>query len=129
MKQSIYYLGFLILLSCNSSVSPVVPKIGEKFELAFNQKVTIPSEDIEIEFSDVLEDSRCPEGAACFWAGNAEIVAVFNDNEIHLNTYLEPKKVDLSGYNIALISLVPYPKINQEIKKEEYTATLLVTKN
>ena len=37
----------------------------------------------KVKFAEVLEDSRCPEGVDCLWAGNARIALelYFNDKE------------------------------------------------
>jgi len=84
---------------------------------------------LRIQFKDVLEDSRCPEGATCIWAGNAKIAILLNETEANLNTYLEPKQSRISRYTVDLISVKPYPKVGVEVKKDDYVVKLLITKD
>ena len=46
-----------------------------------------------------------------------------------LNTTLEPKGIDYSGFKVRLVALNPYPKANQSIDPKHYEARLIVTKN
>jgi len=102
-------------------------KLGEEFGLKFGDKVTLRGTDLTLAFKDVTEDSRCPEGAVCVWAGNARILLGVNQTAIALNTTLEPKQASYSSYVIQLLGLYPYPKVDRQIKKEEYIAALIVT--
>lgn len=102
-------------------------KLGEEFALKLGNHATLQGMDLTIVFRDVIEDSRCPEGAVCVWEGNAKIVLGVNQTAIALNTTLEPKQVSYSAFVIRLLSLYPYPKFGQQIKKEDYVAALIVT--
>jgi hypothetical protein len=127
-----YKLTFLILLltisNCQSIISSDDPRLDEEFEIGFGEQVSLDNGSLSIEFKEVVEDSRCPEGVACFWAGNALVALVLNDNETELNTYLEPQETKLSVYHVDLISLSPYPVYEQIIEKEDYVVKLLVAK-
>lgn len=130
MKELIYcFFIFALLISCKSSTTANQPKLGENFKVKLGETKAIQGEAVSITFSRVLEDSRCPKDVACVWAGNAEIVIQWNNEDIHLNTYLDPKKVTISGYRIKLISLDPYPVFEEPVQEKEYVAELLVTKN
>ncbi|GAA5520380.1 hypothetical protein LQ318_01520 [Aliifodinibius salicampi] len=129
MRKIITLLIISVILSCQNTTSPVQPKLGEEFEIEFGKQITIPEEGISLQFSDVLEDSRCPKGVTCVWAGNAEIVIQLNDAEANLNTYLEPKQTNIHEYKVQLLSLNPYPKYNVELENKDYSAKLLITKN
>ena len=129
MKKVIYLIVLSFMLSCQSSISAGEVSLGEDFEMEFGQNLTIPQESVRIQFKDVLEDSRCPEGATCIWAGNAKIAILLNETEANLNTYLEPKQSRMSRYTVDLISVKPYPKVGVEVKKEDYVAKLRITKD
>ena len=101
-------------------------KLGEQFVLRFGEGVSVQNAGLKIVFQDVTEDSRCPEGAVCVWAGNARIQLGVNDTTIALNTTLDPKLVFLGKYMVRLNSLSPYPMIGRRIQKEEYVAALTV---
>lgn len=88
--------------------------------------------DLRIAFEGVAEDSRCPEGVVCVWAGNARAHFSATDRggqrvEFDLNTGLQPRAHRFGGYTIKLEKLVPHPHVNREIKVDEYVATVFVS--
>jgi hypothetical protein len=102
-------------------------RIGEEFVLRFGERVSLQNTDLTLVFQDVTEDSRCPEGVVCVWAGNARILLGVNQTTVALNTTLDPKQASSGLYMIRLNSLSPYPMIGRTIRKEEYVASLAVT--
>jgi hypothetical protein len=102
-------------------------KSGEEFVLRIGERVFVQDANLRLEFQDVTEDSRCPEGAFCVWAGNARILLAVNQTKVALNTTLEPKQAIVGNYVIRLNSLSPYPVIDRRIQREEYIAALVVT--
>ncbi len=111
------------------STSPVDPKLGEQFDLKLGQQATVQDEGLTIKFKTVDNDSRCPEGAECVWPGNAKVTIVVSQTDITLNTNSGPKQATYSNYTLRLITLSPYPKLNQKINPQDYIAKLIVTKN
>ena len=97
------------------------------FLVRFGEQITRSSENLNITFLSVLEDSRCPIGAQCVWAGNAKIrVRVENPeiqaSQVELNTDLEPKSTDVGNYRLTLESLSPHPSLKHQIQSSEYVA-------
>ncbi len=129
MKKFIFLIIITTILGCQNTISPQQPKLEEEFIIKLGQEIAIPEENISLQFNAVLEESRCPEDATCIWAGNAKIAIQLNKQEKDLNTYVEPKQAAIANYEIKLISLNPYPKYNKQIRKKDYVAKLLVTKN
>ena len=87
---------------------------------------------LRIAFEGVEEDSRCPEGVVCVWAGNARAHFSVADRggeraEFDLNTGLQPRAQHFGGYTIKLEKLVPHPRVDREIKVDEYVATVSVS--
>ena len=85
-----------------------------------------------IAFEGVAEDSRCPEGVVCVWAGNARAHFTVTDRsgrrvEFDLNTGLQPRAQRFGGYTIKLEKLTPHPHVDREIKVDEYVATVFVS--
>lgn len=88
--------------------------------------------DLLIAFEGIAEDSRCPEGVVCVWAGNARAHFSAADRmgqrvEFDLNTGLQPRSQRFGGYTIKLEKLAPYPHINRETQVDEYVATVFVS--
>jgi hypothetical protein len=129
-----------LLLSCDSPATSIdgstewdktipLTKMEEGFELNFGQKMVIEGKGLTIQFSDVDEDSRCPEGLRCVWAGNARIIIEINNNKMEFNTALNPREQSFnSEYTIYFLNLEPYPVYGEKIYKKNYTATLLINK-
>ncbi|MBV9958772.1 MAG: hypothetical protein JO360_10140 [Acidobacteria bacterium] len=104
-----------------------------EFDLRAGGTVLVKEGGLRLEFASVKEDSRCPEGVDCIWAGNGKItltarVGISKTSSFELNTMTEPKSYTYRGYEITLVRLSPYPKKDNKIKKGEYVATLLVRK-
>jgi hypothetical protein len=125
-------IGLLIIivgcvLGCDSSQNPITPRAGEQFRLRYGQTAVLQGSGLILRFTNVRADSRCPVGAMCVWAGNAEIVLQVSRSDYSLNTTLEPKEVAHLNYTIALLGVDPHRRLNEEIRLEDYIATLLVT--
>lgn len=128
-------LALLIALAgCEeNAVSVVGVNLNQEFSLQIGQQVVVRGEDLTVAFLAVTEDSRCPEGAMCIWAGNGKILVELTKPgagtvSAGLNTYLEPKTLSYSNYQISLMELRPYPRVDGRIGVDEYAATLVVTK-
>jgi hypothetical protein len=104
-----------------------------EFELQVKQSAPVAGERLTVNFESVLEDSRCPTGADCIWSGNARIrLKLSQPGEaavtIELNTHLEPRNATALKYEVRLVTLKPYPKLNEPIPPRAYKAVLKVSK-
>lgn len=128
-----------LLFIFSAAVAPPaesVPKeaaLGQEFEIRIGQQVSIKREGLRVSFTSLAEDSRCPEGVKCIWAGNGKVVLRLSKagrraGWMRLNTTLDPKQDDYRGYDVKLVSLSPYPKKDVPIKRKEYVATLVVSR-
>jgi hypothetical protein len=107
--------------------------LGQPFELRVGRSATVAGEGLTVSFQAVPSDSRCPTGVQCVWAGNAVVQVVLSKDGkafgAELNTNQEPTSVDYLNYNVALVSLAPYPTANGgAISQSQYRATFVVTK-
>ena len=107
--------------------------LDQPFVLRVGQSATVAGEGLTVSFQGVPSDSRCPTGVQCVWAGNAVVQVVLSKDGkafgAELNTTLEPKSVDYLNYNVALVSLDPYPSSKGgAISQSQYRATFVVTK-
>lgn len=113
MKRVVLVFSILILWGCHfvsaTPASQKNAKLGEIFELKVGESVTIADTGLSFQFDSVPEDSRCPQGPACIWAGNAVVVLKFKDGKASLNSYLEPREIIKDAYRISLLSLSPNP--------------------
>lgn len=87
MKQakiiiSLLSLSFLILSACSKKLKTYQPGDFIKVELEHGTLIQLDDTVASIEFIRVVEDSRCPEGVQCFWAG--QFIAELRLNQKHL---------------------------------------------
>jgi hypothetical protein len=109
---------------------PAGPKPGESFTLSVGQRVTLDTVHASLRFLAVSEDSRCPSQVQCVWAGDGAVVLEIApaagdaaEDTLHTNPESGPRGIDLSGYDLTLLQLDPYPEIPGEIPPGEYRAT------
>jgi hypothetical protein len=108
-------------------------QLKEEFSLKAGQELVVKGEKLKIGFREVVEDSRCPEGAQCIWEGSAKIVLRLRKGNgkpstVELNTAVDPRQRSYMGYEVRLLALRPHPKLNTTIEKKGYVATLVVSK-
>ena len=138
MRRIIFLGFFFILTGCpgNDVTYPgsyVEASLNQEFNLKIGETALIKNEYFTVRLDSIPEDSRCPEGAVCVWAGNGRTYFTLNRTgastvSASLNTYLEPKAVSYSQYAVRLIKLSPYPRLGALIKRGDYVVTLLVSK-
>ena len=133
MKKLVILLA-LLAASCseNELIVPNTVNLDRQFTLRVNQEAVVQGTHFTITFTGVTEDSRCPDNARCIWAGNAELVFELRDSgqpatPATINTYLDPKLIHYSQYQIQLVDLKPYPHAPVQIDPGDYIATIVVT--
>lgn len=134
----------LSLLSCGSDLPlgdgddpPDQPKVSNPFTLRFGETAIIDPGSVEVTFTRLVSDSRCPSDVLCIWEGEAviELRFVVDLVDTHLvNATVHgggwqggwPPLVTLDtlGYRIALLDLDPYPVSTITIPDSERVATL-----
>lgn len=137
MKRILKIFGLFCLLltltNCEENYNLEINSEGEII-IPFNQIVNINKGDntFEVEFSKLIEDSRCRPGLQCIWAGRAIIELTINKNDkitLANGDLRDPVRnlsetVEHLSYKIQLIKVSP----NQSNSKEEkYTITLKIT--
>lgn len=109
MKEIV--LTIIAILGIAAAASAVKP---ETVTLSLGQQKTSRAGKITIKFISVVEDSRCPVGVDCIWAGNAKIKIALKKGKkaatsFELNSTLKPEVVEYEGYDIRLADLTPRP--------------------
>ncbi len=81
-------------------------------------------------FESVLSDSRCPEGAECIWAGNAQVkfrLVTASDNLLFFNLNTNTSFTNdtiVGGYRFTLKALNPYPSLKDINLPKAYKAEI-----
>lgn len=104
----------------------------ERQKVQIHKQKIFAKSNLIVKFVSLIEDSRCPEGANCVWAGNAKIKIEAGKSgkkeTFEVNTTLGPKAATYNGYVIELVSLMPVPRENIRINRNGYVATFAVSR-
>lgn len=119
MKRVLISAFFIFLMfSCSLSTdnhSSLILKVKMNRETGVSNEIKI--------LVTSVNDSRCPQGCECIWAGEANVFFTLNDQGNLLDTNLilptKPKMV-YKNYCIELNSVNPYPICNYQ-NSSDYT--------
>ncbi|WP_326982757.1 hypothetical protein VUJ46_21800 [Chryseobacterium sp. MYb264] len=142
-KTIIFSLGLLTLVNCNaqkepatatkSSVSETKEKkvkpmnlTGETLFFKEGENKFLKDYQMNVTFTGISEDSRCPADVNCIWAGAAVAdVQVMGTTTRPVNLHLATtdnagrnyfKSAEFNGYTITLTELTPYPDSKDGVK-------------
>ena len=108
------------------------PELGHPFDMKPDEVVTIQG--LRITFEGVTNDSRCPTGVQCMWAGDAAAAftlekppAAAQQRTLHTNGRFE-REITVDAFVVRLDDVKPYPKEGATIAPADYRSTLVVTR-
>src|SRR5215213_7986378 len=120
------FLSLILMLVCGSVITAQAQR-SQTLKVRVNQQKSLARNNLTIKFVSLVEDSRCPEGTRCVWAGNAKIRVKITDSlgksEIfEMNTNMGAKGASFAGYAVNLTNLEPGLRANVRINRNAYTA-------
>ena len=102
----------------------------QTFSVGLRKEVVVKG--LKVKFIEVTEDSRCPEGTNCIWAGVAKVKIQLRKNGktavFELNTNQRDRSATFGGYELKLSKLTPYPKASSPVPRASYSATFVIDK-
>ena len=122
------FLPFLFILT-SALAPPQDVTLGQEFDVRVGRWVTVEGERLRVTFDRVAEDSRCPEGVNCIWAGNVRVALLVKgpgkaQRREKLNTATEPRELKLNGRTVTISKVSPAKVVEREIKTGSYRITL-----
>ncbi len=138
MRISAILLSILTLLlssGCVGRAGEITANLGQEVELRIGQTVSVEGEQFEVNFVEVVNDSRCPEGATCIWQGEVScIVEITYFESLYHKTLTQPGLTqeasrDLFEEYSITFNVRPYPELGRDIKTDEYRLQLVIGKN
>jgi hypothetical protein len=122
-------VGFAIVIAPSDAIAQKEVEISVKAGKTKCER----SSRVSIRLVEVVEDSRCPEGVNCIWAGRAVVkITAAKRNEAPATFELadndEKASVEFAGYRIYFKSLLPKPTADGSPKLEEYVAVFRLEK-
>jgi hypothetical protein len=112
-------------------------RLNQNFVLRVGQEVSVAEQKLNVKLVSVPEDSRCPKGVTCIWAGNVRVrlqVTKVGGKPVKVELSLNPRDfpdgeaADCGNYKLKLVGVEPYPVADQQLKPADYTVTLSVSK-
>ena len=125
---------YLLMGNCTGeTLDPDLLIINDTIVLKPNEVKYSSDREISIMFDSVLNDSRCPKGVACIWAGNARVQFIFSCYGDTTNFILNTLggltfRTDtlVSGYRVKLLKLNPYPDLSYSIQQKDCRAEIIM---
>ncbi len=111
---------------------PAAPRLepGAAVTLGVGEEAASRDGRVAVTFVAVSEDSRCPEGVQCIWAGNARVLLRIredgNTREAALCSNAEPRQVRADGLTLRFVALEPHPRKDTAIDPATYRLTIAV---
>jgi len=140
LKRVIFIIGILnifvlLLAGCSTEVNtPAGPLPGQQFTLPIGQSVSIKGENLTIKFEKVTNDSRCPTGVQCIWAGEAKCQMSVTSNGSVTTVVLTVSGASeaigqplVQNYKVNF-QLQPYPEAGKQITEQDYKLIMTVSK-
>lgn len=133
--KNIIVAFFLVFSACTKEEVEIIQiPLASKAEINFNTEQTY-QDGLKINITKV-EDSRCPEGTTCVWAGMAKVYFTASNNGISKESSVDfeskPIKttLDLGGvkYEVEVSDVLPYPNNSIKINQKDYKVSVTVKK-
>jgi len=70
-------VSFLLCACSAPAATTSAVALGQPVTLSPGRQAVIAGEDLEVRFSGILADSRCPTGATCVWQGEVTVDLAF----------------------------------------------------
>lgn len=112
------------------SAAHISQESGTRAVLAPGQSHQITAGDLTFTFETVLEDSRCPTGVSCIWAGDAQVRMRATSKggspttyTLHTNDAFD-REVLHADIRVRLVALTPEPTRDGPPKPDQYRATM-----
>ncbi len=130
------YLLFFLLFAGTGCQKIIVEdqalEIGKTATIHLNQLYFSADKQYSLMLTEA-NDSRCPTGVECIWAGEVSLkgewTAGSNKTNFELHTLLKNMQVQPEGYTIEITDVKPYPVYGSPSKTEDLVVTLIIQKN
>ncbi len=124
----------LLALAAAACSSPSGVALDRSMAVPIHDRSAVSGAPFAVRFAGVPQDSRCPAGAMCIWAGDAavqvDLVAPGDSVRatLHTNPSVGAASVAFHDYLVELVRLDPWPEVGRTIDPGAYVATLRVSR-
>ncbi|MGK0364476.1 MAG: tryptophanase [Saprospiraceae bacterium] len=130
--KNLFLISFLALTftftACNekatSGSSHPEFMLDQAFDLGLGKTMQLKGSDFTLNFAEVTQDSRCPEGVNCIRAG--EVIFTLNGQSVTKEARKEVKAM-IGDYKVTFLSVSPYPKNGVQMDRTSYVVNMMVS--
>ena len=135
MRPGILTVLAVAAMGCSGDAGPT--DVGEtgyltaeaELTLEFGETRGVDGTVLQVSFTDVLGDSRCPVNAACIWQGSARIQIGISAGmgptfPLVLESGIRPNYADWNGVRVTLLEVMPEARWNVFLEPEDYSIRL-----
>lgn len=130
--KTILSIGFLAILFVFTMEVTATAQTTESVTVRVTKQKRAPRSKVTIKLISVIEDSRCPIGTNCIWAGNATIKVKLSFNgkteTVELNTTTGRRGGQIDYWAVNLESLTPAPKSGTTLDPRKYAAKFTIVR-
>ncbi|HYX13517.1 MAG TPA: hypothetical protein VE944_03950 [Nostoc sp.] len=120
----------------HQQVMAISGTIDTQFYLKYGKTAYLRTENIEIKFSKVIQDSRCPTKVTCIWQGQVIIGLDIIKNGKQVSTLMltlipgsDALPIQfLDKYTVTVKEVSPYPQSEKAIALKDYIVKIVVSK-
>lgn len=103
--------------------------LDEPIQLAPGEWANFKTEDLEVRFAGIAEDSRCPNDVACVWAGQVVVQFTLRRNSRNKDVLVkESQGLAVDGYRISILQVLPARASSGPLPPADYRVTLKITR-
>ena len=127
----IKFMLILLLFAGTGCEETTIDPLFKESTFRINQLYTSSDGIYKFKITDV-NDSRCPEGAQCIWAGEVYLKGEWIENkdttEVELHSLLTDQQKLPEGITMKIMDAKPYPKSGTPTDPEDLELSLLIQK-
>lgn len=127
-------MGIVALFpACSGQPASQTADFGQEIILTPGQKVSLADDELVLRFVEAVNDSRCPTGVQCIWAGEVSVkvgIEYQGQTKSMVLTQSGSSESDtrLLDFRISF-DVQPYPEAEKQLKAADYRLCLVVTRD
>lgn len=103
--------------------------LNEPIQLAPGEWANFETENLEVKFVGIDEDSRCPNDVTCVWAGEVVVrLTLRRDSRNKEVSVKETQGLAVDGYTIDILQVLPPRASSSPVAVADYRVTLKITR-
>ena len=122
----------LALAACGrgGSAAALEATLDAPVQLAPGQSAVVANEKVEVQFTGIASDSRCPSNVTCVWVGEVVVqLAVRSDGKRTQHEIKDMQSARVDGHRVTVLQVLP-PRASSEerIAPADYRVTLKIAR-